>query len=130
MLDVRVGLLTGSVTAQLETVPGELAKTANDKCNRLSSNQNPPCFVGTTQNQGVFLSKDLKRRAHVKIWGGFVCICSTLFVLWSVVVVELPIFNMNPLGDRSGQSRSMAHLTGINQVVVSFCESPRGGAKS
>ena len=24
----------------------------------------------------------------------------------------------------------MAHLTGRNQVFVSFCESPRGGAKS
>ena len=33
MLVVRVGSLTGNVVTQLDQVPGELAKTANDQCN-------------------------------------------------------------------------------------------------
>ncbi len=33
MLVVRVGSLTGNLVTQLDKVPGELAKTANDQCN-------------------------------------------------------------------------------------------------
>ena len=89
MLVVRVSSLTGNVVAQLDKVPGELAKTANDQCNI------PP--LDAIRLKLDFISAHLNIRLHFSVH----CVAGVpgvqvLGVLFKVQLDALcPFFNRN-----------------------------------